>query len=470
MGRRHCHQRARPARIRRLNNGIPNQVTQYASPQVAVNNVNADLGAFAQDQWTIKQLTLNVGVRFDYFNGSVPAQDQAELLARFGSTTRPGCRSAASTAVKNVPNWKDLSPRLGGAYDLFGDGKTAIKAHWAGTWRGRRWRSPNANNPVNTSVTSATRTWNDANRDFVPDCDLKNPLANGECLQVNNLNFGQANPNATRYADDVTDGYGVRGYNWESRRASSTSCGRARPCRRPTTAAGTATSPRPRTRHGGLRLQPYCVTAPVDSRLPGGGGNQVCGFFDVNPNKFGQVTNLIAQCETFGTQEEVYDGLDFTTNVRMPGGISLQGGLNTGRSRTNNCFTLGRPELTFAGNATGATAPRTEAYCDVRPPFQSQVKFFGVYPLAWLGFRRARRIRTCRARASSAGYVASTASIAQSLGRPVSSGEQRHGGLDRAGHAVRAASESARRQHQEGDSNRIQTHQRQHGRLQHPEP
>ena len=384
----------------RLNNGIPNQVTQYSSPKVAVNNVNSDFGAFAQDQWTVKKLTLNVGVRFDYFNAAVPAQDQAELLARFGLYNPPWVPVRKFEPVKNVPNWKDISPRMGGAYDLFGDGKTAVKASLSRYVAGQTVAIADANNPVNKQIASVTRTWNDTNRNFVPDCDLKNLLANGECLQVNNLNFGQDNPNATRYADDVTNGYGVRGYSWEF------STGLTRELR-PGLAVqasyyrrwyGNFTATQ-NTATAASDYSPFCVTAPVDARLPGGGGNQVCGFFDVNPNKFGQVTNLIAQSETFGTQEEVYDGLDLTTNIRMPGGISLQGGLNTGRSRTNNCFTLGRPDLTLAGNATGATAPRTEAFCDVHPPFQSQVKFFGVYPLPWFGLQTSATIRTCRAQA-----------------------------------------------------------------------
>src|SRR5437667_9133212 len=30
---------------------------------------------------------------------------------------------------------------------------------------------------------------------------------------------------------------------------------------------------------------PYCVTAPTDSRLPNGGGYQVCGLYDIKPVK-----------------------------------------------------------------------------------------------------------------------------------------------------------------------------------------
>jgi hypothetical protein len=132
-----------------------------------------------------------------------------------------------------------------------------------------------------------------------------------------------------------------------------------------------------------------CVTPPSDARLPGGGGNPICGFYDVSQNKFGQIQNVITQASNFGRQEDVYDGVDLTTNVRLSKGVLLSGGVNTGRERTNNCFVLDRPDLTFAGTATGVTAPRTPAFCDVRPPFQTQLKLFAVYPLPWWGVQAA---------------------------------------------------------------------------------
>src|SRR5262249_16338513 len=54
-------------------NGIPNQITEYANART-INDHKADLGVFVQDQWTTKRLTVNAGLRYDYFNGSVPAQ------------------------------------------------------------------------------------------------------------------------------------------------------------------------------------------------------------------------------------------------------------------------------------------------------------------------------------------------------------------------------------------------------------
>ena len=82
----------------------------------------------------------------------------------------------------------------------------------------------------------------------------------------------------------------------------------------------------------------YCVSAPVDSRLPGGGGNQLCGYFDVNLNKFGQTLNVIQEASHFGTAEDVYDGIDLTEIVRLARSISVSGGVSIGRERVNNCY------------------------------------------------------------------------------------------------------------------------------------
>src|SRR5205085_3767471 len=98
---------------------IPLQVVVYNSPATAVQNVNSDFGSYVQDTWTMKQLTLNYGARFEHFNASVPAESSP-------ASTWIGARNFP--AIPDVPNWNDWAVRFAAAYDLSGDGKTAVKA------------------------------------------------------------------------------------------------------------------------------------------------------------------------------------------------------------------------------------------------------------------------------------------------------------------------------------------------------
>src|SRR6185436_3071491 len=159
-----------------FNNQIPLSLTQYATPYTTMERAKADMGVYAQDQWTIRRLTLNLGVRFDYFNAYVPAQ-------HISQGPNVPTRSVDFAQVDNVPNWKNTSPRLGASYDLFGTGKTAVKVSL-----GRYMEAPNLTtitrvmNPAAAIVNSATRTWGDANRDFVPQTSELGP--------INQVNFG----------------------------------------------------------------------------------------------------------------------------------------------------------------------------------------------------------------------------------------------------------------------------------------
>src|SRR2546430_9598504 len=60
----------------------------------------------------------------------------------------------------------------------------------------------------------------------------------------------------------------------------------------------------------------FCVTAPVDPRLPGGGGNQICGFKDLKPTKLGQVQNVGQNSNAYGNQYEHWNGVDLLMNAR----------------------------------------------------------------------------------------------------------------------------------------------------------
>ncbi|NHN23187.1 hypothetical protein, partial [Bacillus amyloliquefaciens] len=70
-------------------------------------------------------------------------------------------------------------------------------------------------------------------------------------------------------------------------------------------------------------FDPFCITLPVDARLPSGGGNQVCGFTDVTPSKFGQVNSLVTRASEFGERLSIFNGIDATVNARLPRGAFL---------------------------------------------------------------------------------------------------------------------------------------------------
>src|SRR4029077_13327988 len=95
----------------------------------------------------------------------------------------------------------------------------------------------------------------------------------------------------------------------------------------------------------------YCVTAPSDPRLPGGGGNQICGNYDVSPARFGQSQTLVT---LNNNQSQVYNGVDATVNARVKG-LYVNGGLSTGFTSTNMCpIVQNNPQVSFA-------SPRVDA-------------------------------------------------------------------------------------------------------------
>ncbi len=187
-----------------FNNGVPTGLTQFAEPATFAERVNYNLGLYVQDQWTVKRLTLNLGVRADFLNSQVDAQHVP---------AGPLIGERNFQEIENVPNWKDLSPRFGVAYDVFGDGKTALKATLARYVQGESYGIARAVNPLESMVSSTTRAWNDGNGNYTPDCDLTKVTENGECGPTRDDKFGQMIV-GTRYDEALTSGFGVRPFNW----------------------------------------------------------------------------------------------------------------------------------------------------------------------------------------------------------------------------------------------------------------
>jgi hypothetical protein len=381
---------------------VPVQLTQFATPTYRRENVKADMGLYGQDRWTVKRLTLSAGLRFDYLNVYVPA-----LSAGAG----PWIGARSFGPVRDVPNWKSLNPRLGGSYDLFGDGRTALKVS-VGRYNGpvgvSTVRIASAASPMVTSVNQVSRTWNDANANYVPDCDLRNFSGNGECGQISDLNFGQLNI-TTRYADDVTQGWKARDYLWDVSTEVQRQLG----------PGISATAGYYRNWYGNFSVtdnlevgaadfSTYCVTAPLDQRLPGGGGYQVCGLYDVSPVKFGRVNNLVTQASHYGQQTLVSDFLAFTFAGRFGSRLQTGGGVDTGRTVTDRCFVIDSPQQLL--------------YCRTVNPFrgQTQIKVHATYSLP-ADITLSGVWQNSSGPSIEANYAARNAEIAPSLGRNLAS-------------------------------------------------
>jgi hypothetical protein len=379
----------------RFVNGVPNTVVEWATPYTQINRMGVDLSAFAQDRWTIKRLTVNYGLRYSYFNGFTPAQsaEPTPFVPFERNFARVSC----------VPCWHDIDPRVGVAYDLFGNSKTAIKGAFGRYVTQQVVAIATANNPFITSVNSVTRTWNDSSfgagdprtGNYKPDCDLTIQTLNGECGPISNFNFGQVNPNATRYADDVIRGWNARDYIWDS----------SLEVQHQLTRTVTMTAGYYRNTYGNFQIQQneltqpseyddFCVTTPNDPRLPGGGGQQLCGLYDVTPTKFGQVRNVISQSSNFGEQTFVNNFVGFQMNARLPRGARVGGSFDTGKTTSDKCFVVDSPmDETYStqyltANATiigGAPTTAAPSYCHQEVPFKANTVFRanGTYPLPY---------------------------------------------------------------------------------------
>jgi hypothetical protein len=408
----------------RFNLGVPNQITLMNRPYTAKSNMDNDFGLFAQDRWTMDRLTLNLALRFDAFQTSFPEQT-------VGPAPLVPTRNITFPETDNL-NWKDITYRTGLVYDLGGNGKTAIKVALNKYLLGQTLNGIGRNpNPVLALTQSVNRSWTDTNGDFVPQCDLLNPLANNggdACGQISDLTFG-TNKAGELYDTKLTTGWGHRPANWEF------SVGVQREL-----------IPRVSLDVGYFRrvwknfevvdnllLAPedftqFSLTVPTDSRLSTS-GQTLNGLYNVVPTKFGQVQNLHALSDEYGKQIDHWDGFDISINARLQNGLVLQGGMGSGRQIEDNCEIVAKlPEML---NLTGATAANTAnapaqwrpaQFCHRSEPMLTGAKALAIYIIPKIDVQVSGSFRSTPGTNLSVGYTATNAILATSstLGRALS--------------------------------------------------
>lgn len=375
----------------RYNNGVPVSA-QLRLPMDARNGIKRDLGLFIQDRWVLSdRLTLNAGLRYDQFIGE--SRESEILPNRFNAGVQYGmCDDGKANpragCAGEVQNWQDISPRAGIAWDVFGNGRTAVKASVARYVAGQQVAVARNGNPVEALTRSDTRAWRDLDGNGLPFDASGNIQFNELTASASTPTFGR-NVSTLSYDPEVLNGWFKRGYNVEWTVAAQHQLAN----RIAVNGGYYRRSFGNQTFTDDLRFDEnsydtFCINAPVDPRLPGGGGYPVCGIKDLKPSVFAQglpQQQLIRFSSDFGGETSIYEGFDLNLEARFPNGAFLKGGIAATSRTADNC------NLLKAGldAVQAAAAQGTEIYadgttqCHREYPFRPDAKVSGSYTLPY---------------------------------------------------------------------------------------
>jgi hypothetical protein len=270
----------------------------------------------------------------------------------------------------------------------------------------------------------------------VPDCDLSNSAAQdlreagGDlCGVMSNTNFGKA-VLTNNFDANLLNGWGVRPSDWNLGLSVQHQIG--------SRSSVDVTYTR-RWFHGfsvvdNLALEPadqtpYSIVAPLDPRLPNGGGYIVSGLYDVVPEKAGQVDNFVTTSSRFGAWSQYFNGIDVTVSMRAGSRFLLVGGTSTGQTVADGCdVRRALPELSTAttgtsafgaGLATSAVTP-VSPYCHVAYGILTQVRGLASYRVPKIEVDLSGTFQSKPGAMLAANYTAENSVVASRLGRDLS--------------------------------------------------
>jgi hypothetical protein len=360
----------------RFNQGIPNAVT-YRLPDFGHRTITNLQSAFVQDSWTHDRLTLQGALRWDHVSSYSPVEGNG--------TTRTSQFNAAAISfpvVQGVDGYNDITPRVAAAYDLFGNGKTALKVNWGKYLAYAANDAPyiSSNPAVTIQSVVTTRAWTDGNNNKVVDCDLTTTaqnIRNGDtCGALLSSNLGQTG-SITTVNPNVLSGWGKRAgdYQWTAMVQQELM---------PRVSAEVSYTRRnffnflvtdDQNRVAGTAWDTYTVTAPVDSRLPNGGGYPITLLTPkavVTPKPY-----LTWETDFGPARLSMWHGVDMAVNARLRGGFTASIGTSTGRSIVDTCGTATNyNQFSAITNSDLGPDPRG---CHNEDPFQTTVRGSATY-------------------------------------------------------------------------------------------
>ncbi|HET9702392.1 MAG TPA: TonB-dependent receptor [Vicinamibacterales bacterium] len=335
------------------NNGLATQVTVLNTPLRVGEDLDGNIGFYAQDTWTMDRLTLNYGLRFDYNKQTIRGQEAQ--VGRFAN-------SPAYDSFQAVPTWKDFSPRVSIVYDLSGTGKTAIRAGLNKFVTAQTTGFSQLYNP--TAIATQTLPWTDVNGDDIAQGERGCPGYPTVGCEINfvNLpaNFGvrslaTADENLARpyslpmnvgISHEVMGGLSVAAEYYRISFKNLT------------------------VRQNSLlnadSYNQFQVVSPLDG--------SVIPVWVIKPEFRGRVANVDS---TSDDMKRTYNGVDINFNARMPQGIRAFGGFNLERTINDTCV-------------AALSDPNKSLYCnqaDSGIPWQKQFKATLVYPTPWYGIQ-----------------------------------------------------------------------------------
>jgi hypothetical protein len=274
-------------------NGVSNSVRLVNTPS-GHKEEGVNTALFAQDSWRLGRLTLNPGLRYERFVMSIPAQS-----APAGTWT-----PARDFAAQNgIVNWNTVSPRLGLSWDMFGDGRTAVKG---GLSRYDRQEGVTIIQPLNQrNISFQTCPWSDTNGDLVAQ---NGEIAFARCTGSLQPTLGNVDPGLKRP------------HQWEYTALLQRQIGRFTSVsvgyygRRFADLYTTVNAAVPSAAY-----TPVAITNPLT--------NQPLTVYNQDPATRGMVRNVLT---TLPELEQHYNGVEFQVNTRLDRAIMF-GGLTIGR-------------------------------------------------------------------------------------------------------------------------------------------